>query len=75
MFLNEESAIQDLRCWEEIEKFHSSMHPEKEEATARQIEKRFLHKNYLFDSQNPAKRELQLKVLSSLHLWCMVCSF
>ena len=62
MFLDEESAMQDLRCWEEIEKFNSLPHAEKGEATARQVEKQFLHKDYLFDSQSPAKRELQLKV-------------
>jgi len=62
MFLDKESAIQDLRCWEEIEKFYSLPYAEKGEATARQVEKQFLHKNYLFNSQYPTKRELQLKV-------------
>jgi len=64
-FLDDKNALQDLRYWEEIEKFHLNQRTAKEESMARQIEKQFLHKNYLFDSQNPDKRELQLKVLSA----------
>jgi len=64
VFLHEESAIQDLRCWEEIEKFHSIPAAENRKVAARQIEKQFLHKSYLFDSQSPDKRELQLKVFT-----------
>ena len=57
-------AVQDLRCWQEIENFHSTPPSQVDfkVVKARQIEREFLHKGYYLGSNSPASKEQQLKV-------------
>jgi len=65
VYFNGTVAVQDLKCWEEIEHFHSIPQSRKitKDTLARLIEKNFLNKDYYLGPQSPAiSKQQQLKV-------------
>ncbi|XP_071594150.1 LOW QUALITY PROTEIN: regulator of G-protein signaling 22 [Heliangelus exortis] len=66
-FLNENSASMDLMYWLDIEQFRKMLHEDKEkmEDKLKDIENKYLNKNYLFGPNSPATREQQEQLMHS----------
>ncbi|KAM9386838.1 LOW QUALITY PROTEIN: regulator of G-protein signaling 22 [Phaethornis superciliosus] len=66
-FLNENSASMDLMYWLDIEQFRKMLHEDKEkmEDKLKDIENKYLNKNYLLGPNSPATREQQEQLMHS----------